>query len=56
MAYSIKEEELADHESLDQHDEGCSKDGEQTDDVAHANDVEDDITWPGQGALEEGHV
>jgi hypothetical protein len=51
----IKEEELADDESLDNHDRACCDDSHQADDIEHPNDVEDDITWSSQGLSETAH-
>ena len=55
MGDGIKEEEFGDLEGLDEHTEACSDNSDEGDDVADADDVEDDVAWAGQRALEEGH-
>ena len=55
MGNGVKEEEFRDLEGLDQHTEACGDDGDERDDVADSDDVEDDVAWAGQRALEERH-
>ena len=56
MADGIEKEELRDDERLDQHDETRNHARQEDDNIHHPDDVEDDITWPGQRFLEERHV
>ena len=55
MADGVEEEEFGDLEGLDQHAEACGDNSDEGDDIADADDVEDDVAWAGQRALEEGH-
>ena len=57
MANCVKEEELGHDEGLDKHDQACSNDGKQTDDIEHTDSVQDDVSRASQGFLEveEGH-
>ena len=52
---AIEEEELRDDEGLHQHYGAGSNYRQEADNVANADDVQNDIAWSGQGALEEGH-
>ena len=55
MTNAVEEEELGDDESFHQHDDAGCNDGQETDDVEDAKDIEDNIAWTGQ-ALEDGHL
>ncbi len=55
MTAAVKEVELRDHERLDQHDHRGSHDHKQRNDVDAADDVENDVSWASQAALEESH-
>lgn len=55
MGNGVEEEEFGDLEGFDQHTEACGDDGDECDDIADADDVEDDVSWAGQRALEERH-
>ena len=55
MGNGVKEEEFRDLEGLDQHTEACGDNGDERDDVTDSDDVEDDVAWTGQRALEERH-
>ena len=55
MGDAVEEEELRDDEGFDQHDEAACDDGEKGDYVHHAKDIEDDVAWSSQGAVEERH-
>ncbi len=51
----IEKEELADDERLDNHDSAGCNDCQQADNVEHAYDIEDDISWSGQRFSEAAH-
>ena len=55
MGNGVKEEEFRYLEGLDQHTEACGDNGDERDDVADSDDVEDDVAWTSQRALEERH-
>ena len=55
MRDTVKEEEFGYVEGLNQHGEAGSDHHGQTDYIDDSDDVEDDITWTGQGLLEERH-
>lgn len=55
MSDTVKEEELADIERLDQHSEACGHDSYQSDDIEDADDLEHDVSWARQVFLEERH-
>ena len=55
MGNGVKEEEFRDLEGLDQHTEACGDNGDERDDVADPDDVEDNVARASQRALEEWH-
>jgi len=56
VANSVKEEELADNECLDEHDGACCNYSNETHDVEDPNDIKYDIAWASQGFFEERHL
>ena len=55
MGNGVEEEEFRDLEGLNQHTEACGDNGDERNDVADSDDVEGDVAWAGQRALEEWH-
>lgn len=51
VADGIKKEELGNDEGLNQHDGTCGNNGDETYDVHHTDDVEDDVAWTSQRSL-----
>lgn len=54
MTDAVKKEELGDNERFHQHNDAGCNDGQETDYVEDAKDIEDNIAWTGQ-ALEDCH-
>lgn len=55
MTDCVKEEEFRYDEGFDQHNRARCNDGQETDDVHHANGIKDYVAWTRQGLLKERH-
>ena len=55
VSYGVEEEELGCNRGLDKHDDAGCDDCQESDDVHHADAVEDDVAWPSQRLGRESH-
>ena len=55
MTAGVEKEELRHNESFDEHDYASGHDGQETDNVHDAQDIEDYVAWAGQRFVREGH-
>lgn len=55
MCRAVEEVEFRDGEGLDDHDDRCSDNCEEGDDVHRSNDIKNDEAWTGQLFAGEGH-
>lgn len=56
MSDGVEEEELGRNGGLDKHDDAGCDDCQESDDVHHADAVEDDVAWPSQRLRRESHL
>lgn len=56
MSDSVEEEELGRNGGLDKHDDAGCDDCQESDDVHHADAIEDDVAWPSQRLGRESHL